>query len=218
MLYYSLRMHRFNGKRFLKIYANGDNWHELDYESGDLGYGWIHYGLIKLLKPKRVLVVGSAYGFIPAVCALACKANKKGMVDFIDAGYDVNSRQDKEKHWGGVGFWKRVDTRKYFGKFGLGNYVNFCLTTSKEFAQKYSKRRWDYIYLDGDHSYQGVKDDYKRFWPKLNPGGYLSLHDIYVDKLGGFKYGVIELWRELNKKGLNCLSFPGKYGLGVIRK
>ena len=27
-----------------------------------------------------------------------------------------------------------------------------------------------------------------------------------------------ELWRELNKKGLNCLSFPGRYGLGMIRK
>jgi len=29
---------------------------------------------------------------------------------------------------------------------------------------------------------------------------------------------VIKLWRELNKRGLSCLSFPGKYGLGLVNK
>ena len=208
----------FNEKRFLKEYARGDNWHELDYESGDLGYGWIHYGLIKILKPKRILVIGSGYGFIPAICAMACKDNKKGVVDFIDAGYDTNKDSDSKRHWGGMGFWSKVDVLKHFGKFGLDKYIDFHLMTSQKFSQKYSKRHWDYVYLDGDHSYQGVKRDFSRFWPKLRRGGYLAMHDIYVTKQGGFSYGVIKLWRELNKRGLSCLSFPGKYGLGLVNK
>ena len=39
-------------------------------KKADLGYGWLHYGFIRQLKPKRVLCVGSRYGFIPAVLDL----------------------------------------------------------------------------------------------------------------------------------------------------
>ena len=248
-------------KQLFRHFIKDANWHELDRNKLDLGYGWIHYGLIRLIKPKRVLVVGSRYGFIPAVCALGCRDNKIGVVDFVDAGYDqttknelggiikklisgyrliklnlgvkkkisrlinwlinkkiIKSYQPDQNHWGGVGFWKRVNVNKHFNRLKVDQQVNFYLMTSKEFKKRYPKRTWDYVYLDGDHSYQGIKKDFNRFWPNLNKNGYLSIHDIRVKKIGKIEYGMVQFWQELKKKNYQLIELPGIFGLGVIKK
>lgn len=203
--------------KFINHFARDDNWHEIDKKTGNLGYGWVHYGLIRNLRPKRVLVVGSRYGFIPAICALACKDNKKGIVDFVDAGYDFRNPKHKT-HWGGVGFWKDIDPKQHFGKFGLDNYISLYVMTSKEFTKKYPKRKWDYINLDGDHSYGGVKFDFEAFWPGLKSNGFMSLHDIHSKSHGDLKYGVYRCWRELKKLYPSTIEFGGRFGLGLIQK
>lgn len=210
---------------FIDTYAKTDNWHEIEYKSGNLGYGWIHYALIRILRPNRVLCIGSRYGYIPAICTMACKDNKKGIVDFVDAGYDqadphhnIKLGAKQSVHWGGVGFWKKIDVTKHFGQFGLTPYISFFLTTSNLFAASHPSRRWQYIYLDGDHSYDGVQNDFKLFFPKLLPGGCIALHDIYTTRLGGLPYGVNRFWNEMkNTKRYNCLEIPGACGVGIIQ-
>ena len=105
---------------FIEYFTKGDNWHKMDKNTGNLGYGWVHYGLIRMLQPEKVLCVGSRYGYIPAVCAMACRDNAYGKVDFVDAGFDMDD-YDKVagEHWGGVGFWKKCDPKKYFGYFSV---------------------------------------------------------------------------------------------------
>lgn len=36
---------------------------------------------------------------------------------------------------------------------------------------------FDVVFLDGDHSYEGVRADFDHWWPLLRPGGTLLLHD-----------------------------------------
>lgn len=211
---------------FIETYARDDNWHNIDKRTGNLGYGWVHYAIIRNIRPGRVLMIGSRYGFIPAVCALACRDSGKGIVDFADAGYDQDNPRDnkfigegRNVHWGGSGFWVKNDPKKHFAKFGLDNYIKTYIMTSSAFKNKYPKRRWGYIHLDGDHSYKGVMADFNRFWPVLTTGGFLSLHDIYTQRLGGLNYGVRHFWEEIKKtKKYNLLVIPGEYGLGIIQK
>ena len=206
-------------KKLIRLYARKDNWHEIDLKTGNLGYGFIHYGLIRLTRAKRILAIGSKYGYIPAVCAMACKDNGGGTVDFVDASYDYTKWPQDKNHWGGVGFWNKVDVDKYFGKMGLNKYLKFHLMTSKEFARKSPVKKWDYVYIDGDHSYKGVKSDFRIFYPKLKNGGYLSLHDIYTKDLGDLDYGVSVLWQELKTSSkYETMEFSGKIGLGMIKK
>lgn len=42
----------------------------------------------------------------------------------------------------------------------------------------------DWVYIDGDHSYQGVKDDLANYYPLVKPGGTLA----------GDDYGMLGLW------------------------
>lgn len=206
-------------KKFIKTYAREDNWHQLDAESGNLGYGWIHYALIRNLKPKKVLCIGSKYGYIPAICAVACKDNKFGKVDFVDAAMDMNDvNKVAGNHWGGVGFWKRCNPKKYFGKFGLQEFLNLYVTTTKDFANKHPKKKYDYIHIDGDHSYKGVKLDFDLFWTKLNKGGFMAFHDIASPDKDGNIYGTRDFWAELKKKYKVTFEFNKDPGLGVIQK
>lgn len=209
----------FNGvSHLIKIYAKKDNWHQMDMSTGNLGYGWIHYSLIRNLKPKKVLCIGSKYGYIPAICAIACRDNNFGIVDFVDAGLNIQDYSGAGEHWGGVGFWKKCNPKKYFGKFKIEKYINLHVMTSQEFAKKKSKIKYDYIYLDGDHSYLGIKSDFNLFWPKLSPNGFLAIHDIASPDKDGNVYGTRDFWVELKKNNKIAFEFNQDPGLGVIQK
>ncbi len=205
--------------KFIHTYAKGDNWHNIDAKSGNLGYAWLHYSFIRNLRPNRILVVGSRFGYIPAICAMACKDNNFGVVDFVDAGFDMNSTQEKRSSWGGVGFWKNTDIEKHFESFGLNKFISVHVTTTSEFHKLHPKRKWGYIYLDGDHSFKGVSADFNYFYPSLNTSGVLCLHDIHMKTEGESVYGVWKLWKNLIKeKKYHMLDIPGNYGLGIIQK
>lgn len=207
-------------KRFIKTYARDDNWHRTDVKRGGLGYGWVHYSLIRLLLPGNVLCVGSKWGFIPAVCALACKDNNFGMVDFVDAGFDMDDYgKVAGKHWGGSGIWKKCNPKKYFGKFGLENNISLQVMTSQEYADKNKKKKYGYIHIDGDHSYKGVKRDFNLFWPRLEKGGFLAIHDIGSPDKDGNVYGTREFWNEIKKsQKYRVIEISEDPGVGIIQK
>jgi hypothetical protein len=189
--------------------------HQADPKNGNLGYGWFHYSFIRILKPKNILCIGSRYGFIPAVLAQACKDNNFGHVDFVDAGFDETNRNG----WTGVGFWKTKYGRETFIKFGLKKWIKLYVTTTSVYEGKNKIKRYGYIYIDGDHSYGGVKTDYKLFWPKLLDNGFMAFHDISIltPKPEGI-YGVNKLWQNIIK-GKAYLVFDYKEsGLGIIQK
>ncbi|MFA5894615.1 MAG: class I SAM-dependent methyltransferase [Candidatus Shapirobacteria bacterium] len=203
---------------FMQFFAKGDNWHKMDLQTGNLGYGWIHYGLIRTIRAKRVLCIGSRYGYIPAVCAMACRDNREGVVDFVDAGFDMDDFSGPGQHWGGVGFWKKCNPKNYFGKFGLQKNIVLSVMTSAQFAKAHQKRQFDYIYLDGDHSYEGVKADFELFWPRLKKGGFMALHDIGSPDKDGNVYGTRKFWLELAKKYKVTMQFLEDPGIGIVQK
>lgn len=187
--------------------------HQVDLKTGNLGYGFIHYSLIVNLKPKRVLCIGSRTGFIPAILSLAVKENGFGVVDFVDADYD----ETHPKAWTGIGFWKKVNIKKYFSFLDIKKNLNFYLMTSEEFYKKF-KYRYQYIYIDGDHSYEGVKKDYLMFWRRLDKYGLMVFHDVVVKKQKDLPlFGVWRLWQEIKANKI-IFPFPKESGLGIVQK
>lgn len=192
----------------------------LDSDTKNFGYGYIHYALIRNIKPSKVLCIGSMYGYIPFVCALACKDNKKGSVDFVDAAYDINNPNDTGRHNWGQGFWKKVSPPKHFSYLGTRKFIKTFVQTTKDFASANKKRKYDYIYIDGDHSYKGVKTDYKLFWPMLKSGGIMAFHDTDNDGVhGDIYYDVTKFCKEAIYPNKRYFHFPNpESGLVILQK
>ncbi len=201
--------------QLMKHFQADELGHQASTEQADLGYGWLHYGLIRQQKPQKLLCIGSRYGFIPAVMAQACKDGGKGQVDFVDAGYGDGD----ENHWTGKAYWKTKRGQNCFKKFGLGQHIQIFVNTTAAFAKKHKSNKYDYIYVDGNHSYEGVKFDFKTFWPKLKKGGLLLFHDVSVKgKLPEGEYGVHQLFNEVSQKMPHLIINHTHSGLGILQK
>jgi predicted O-methyltransferase YrrM len=60
-------------------------------------------------------------------------------------------------------------------------------------------RALDLLFIDGDHTYEGVKQDFADYAPLVRPGGLVAFHDIVPGGSGkhGDPGGVPAFWREL---------------------
>ena len=57
----------------------------------------------------------------------------------------------------------------------------------------------DFLFIDGDHTYEGVKKDFEMYSPLVRPGGWIGFHDI-VARPQQPSIQVHRLWNELNQE------------------
>ena len=50
----------------------------------------------------------------------------------------------------------------------------------------------DFVYIDGDHRYEAVRDDIRIWWSKLSPNGVLAGHDYNGDWMDHVRTAVTE--------------------------
>jgi len=55
----------------------------------------------------------------------------------------------------------------------------------------------DFLFIDGDHSYSGVKKDFKTYGDMVGEGGVIAFHDIQHEHP---RVGVDELWTEIKSE------------------
>lgn len=57
-------------------------------------------------------------------------------------------------------------------------------------AHSFANETLDFVYLDGSHSYAGVKEDLNAWYWKVKPGGLICGHDYLDQKIGNTQFGV----------------------------
>lgn len=75
----------------------------------------------------------------------------------------------------------------------------------------------DFLFIDGDHSYEGVKRDFELWSPLVRSGGLIAFHDMRPDHPDG----VPQLWAELRERFETEERIGGttselNYGIGVV--
>ena len=81
------------------------------------------------------------------------------------------------------------------------------------------ERSIDFLFIDGDHTYDGIKQDFDLYSPLLAPTGLMAFHDIATEE-GHENYGVTRFWQEV-KQGRNAIEIieqplRGFAGIGVL--
>ncbi|MCX7697938.1 MAG: class I SAM-dependent methyltransferase [Candidatus Goldbacteria bacterium] len=81
-----------------------------------------------------------------------------------------------------------------------------------------NSEKLDFLFIDGDHSYEGVKKDFEMYSGLVKEGGLIAFHDIVFHSRGGSE--VDRFWKEIKNK-FNYEEFVDDWnqdgcGIGVI--
>lgn len=73
----------------------------------------------------------------------------------------------------------------------------------------------DFLFVDGDHSYEGVRQDFELYSPLMRPGGLVAFHDISASPTPDTE-GTSRFWREFAAgREAEELLEPGEPGFGI---
>ncbi len=77
----------------------------------------------------------------------------------------------------------------------------------------------DFLFIDGDHTYEGVKQDYEMYRHLVKPGGWIGFHDTKdTDFHRNVNCRVDILWNELGGNKIEFLDNTSAYGgIGYIQ-
>jgi cephalosporin hydroxylase len=128
------------------------------------------------------------------------------------------------------------------GEFG-GGYSKYRVPLYKSFAQSKQKihllrvnshepdtlvqvktilsgQKLDFLFIDGDHSYEGVKKDFNMYGPLVRDRGVIAFHDITPYPFN-LSIGVSKFWQEIkthcNHREIVANWCQGGFGIGVVR-
>jgi len=130
--------------------------------------------LLKIFKehnPKYILEIGTANGgTLFSYCKLARE-------DAVIISIDL----PKGLYGGGYPNWK-ISIYQAFKKPNQKLYLLREDSHQKEALEKVKEildgNQLDFLFIDGDHSFEGVKKDFEMYSPLVRKGGIIAFHDI----------------------------------------
>lgn len=123
-------------------------------------------------EKENCLEIGSYIG----KSSIAIAANAKRLL-CIDTFKAIADKCDKNGNLLQKGNCLRVfleNTKGYTNiRYMIGRSENIVPNLDETF---------DLVFIDGNHSYKGVKRDIRNCWPKIRVGGVIILHDYFEEK------------------------------------
>ena len=172
-------------------------------------------GLMRLLRerpPRRVLEIGSAHGGSFLLWARVARRDATLVsVDLPPWELDDPAEPDKRRQIAAVGSnGQRVHVIR-------GNSHDRAIRDAV--SQCFAGEPIDFLFIDGDHSFEGVSADFSDYSPLVAPGGLIALHDIHPHSKG-WGGEVPALWRTLRARYRHAELVADRdqdgFGIGVI--
>jgi hypothetical protein len=145
-----------------------------------LGDGMLIYSLILFNRAKTCVCIGSGGGFIPRIMTQARR-------DLWEQGIFEGNNQTE---WGDIGTTLIIDAANGVGGFTDWTEENSFLrqhfdpqvileTSERAFYDYFVRQdiKIDYLHIDGDHSYNGVKKDFDLYSTIMSENGIITIHD-----------------------------------------
>jgi len=134
----------------------------------------------KLPQKATVVEIGSWQGKSTYCIAKGLKSGNIYAIDPFnaDAGLDIDSADTYVKQKGDkslLGIF--CDNMR---KYNVEKKVIVKEGYSNDFFSHFTKI--DFLFIDGDHSIEGCKNDYQLYANKIVKGGFIAFHDYYNDR------------------------------------
>ncbi len=169
---------------------------------------------IELLRPKTILEIGTANG---GTLFLAARlASDDALIISIDLPQGL---------FGGGYEEYKIPLYKSLGKakqrIELIRDNSHFPEVLDQVIKILGKRKIDYLFLDGDHSYDGVKNDFYTYGKLMSDNSIVAFHDIVSDKSENPDHFVSVFWNEIKHK-YNFQEFiknkdQDNLGLGILK-
>jgi hypothetical protein len=161
-----------------------------------------------MMRAKVCVCIGSGSGFIPRIMTQA-------RIDLYNQGiFEGNG----DYNWGDIGATYLVDACNGVGGpndlddedsfFRKNFYPRFIKSTSVDAYYNFFVKQdiqIDFLFIDGDHSYEGVKTDFELYSKILSDQGIIAIHD--TDK----EYEKSLIISEDAKKDYHSFTGPSKF-------
>lgn len=154
--------------------------------------------IIAPLKPQRIVEIGTWKGYSAEVWIEACKPS-----DFITIEKDSENICEY-----------KVKGISYRSWYNSDSHDPKVLETLKIYIPEI-----DFLFIDGDHSYEGVKKDWEMYGSLVRKGGIVVFHDcIYTSDDPNAPVQVKPLWDDLNKSYpyVEIKTTEKSTGMGVL--
>jgi len=147
--------------------------------------------LIAERRPTRILEIGTARG--GTLCLLSRLAAPDATIISVDLPGGA---------FGGGYEWFYIPIFKTFvrqqQKLHLIRGDSHSTEIQSSVRNVLGQEKLDLLFIDGDHSYDGVKQDFENYRPLVAPGGIIAFHDIAEHTLQSCQ--VSRLWNELKSQ------------------
>lgn len=209
-------------RRELREHAAGDDPSELLARARRIGHGLLApaqidaeilglLGEVRRLRPRAVLEIGTANG--GTLFLLTRLAAPDAVVISIDLPGGAFGE--------GYARWRAPLYRRFAVP---GQRVELIRADSHQPAtraavgQLLADRPLDLLFIDGDHSYEGARQDYEMYRDLVRPGGLIGFHDVARHRDATCE--VHRLWGELRTKpsAREWIAHPdqGWGGIGAV--
>ncbi len=148
--------------------------------------------LVRELKPRVVMEIGTYRG--GTLFLFSRVIPEYGLIVSLDLPRD--SAHNGYARWRSFLYRNYVQDKRRIEIIQQDSH----LKQTKEMVDAFlGGRAVDFLFIDADHRYEGVKLDFEMYFPLVSHNGVVALHDIIRDK-NSLENGVYFFWEEVKKK------------------
>ncbi len=164
-------------------------------------------------KPRVILEIGTARG--GTLFLLSRAADPSATIISLDL--------PGGRFGGGYPAWKSAVFRRIVGAGQTLHLIRGNSHEARSFdevSRALAGRAVDVLFIDADHSYDGVKKDLLQYHSLVRPGGIIALHDILENRFDR-EIDVARFWNEI--RDINSVEEivsnhnQGQFGIGLIK-
>ncbi len=168
---------------------------------------------VRQLRPERVMEIGTAGG--GTLYLWARMASPQAVIISVDL--------PRGPFGGGYPIFRSLVYRRLASshqRIHLLRADSHLEETVNRVRRLLSGQKLDFLFVDGDHTYEGVKQDWQMYSPLVRRGGLIAFHDIatvFESREWG-QAGVKRFWNELkgSHEYAEYVVPDSPYGIGVI--